>query len=141
MKAAIAAALAADSTLMALLTGGLHSTVVEISRQNTPTAFDEFKELLPCGLLKLSTDVPIGPYRTSSRLGFTLFWYERFGMTSIEAARKRAYTLLHRRRIAPTDDTVGAWKILHSQDLLDLEDDPLKANLIVSRYSVNVVRS
>lgn len=121
-------ALNGDSTLMALLDGGLH-TAVEISRQNTPGAFDANKELLPCALLKFSTETPFGPFTHSARTLFNLMFYQRVGYDVINAARERAYALLHYQKIGE-----DVWEIDHADDVLDARDDALDVALVISRY-------
>lgn len=131
-----------DSALLATLTGGVWNgvNVHEISRQNTPAAFDGNKELLPCALLQPETATPWGPNRDSGRLYFVLYLYQRYGYAAIEAARQRIYTLLHRQILVPTDGS-GCYEILHSNDLLGLEDSALDgAALITSRFYAVVQR-
>ena len=131
-----------DSELLATLTGGvwLGYDVHEISRQNTPAAFDGNKELLPCALLQPETATPWGPNRDSGRQYFVLYLYQRHGYTAIEAARQRIYTLLHRQILVPTDGS-GCYEILHSNDLLGLEDSALDgAALTTSRFYAVVQR-
>jgi len=140
MNAAVLTRLQADSALMALLSGGLYDgqTVGEISRVTTPAAFDANGELKPCGLLALSSEVAAGPLPTSSRLGVTLYWYQRAGADVIDAARLRAYALLHRQRLTPPSG--GSWELRYADDVLRRFDEVLRASLIVSRYVVMVRR-
>lgn len=131
-----------DSELLATLTGGVWNgvDVHEISRQNTPVAFDGNKELLPCALLQAETATPWGPNRNSGRLYFMLYLYQRHGYMAIETARKRIYALLHRQILVPTDGS-GCYEIFHSNDLLGLEDSALDgAALITSRFYAVVQR-
>ena len=138
MRDAVRDFLAADETLSGYLTGGIHAAR-EISRQGTPTAFDANSELRPCGLLKVESVAPVGPYRHSARMVLTLYWYERSGYDSIEAMRERAYTLLHRQCVSPA--TGSCWEIVHSGDVLDQEDQALGCSLAVSRYSATIMRA
>lgn len=119
---------------MASLTGGLYAAadVGEISRQDTPAAFDANNEIEPCGLLRMGTTIPYGPYRHSQRQFFTVYIYERYGNTSIEAARNRLYTLLHRGCVSPS--TGGCWEINHTGDIPDQRDTALDCSLIVCQY-------
>lgn len=138
MRDAIEAVLTGDGTLMATLTGGVH-TATEISRQDTPSAFDANSEIEPCGLLRFETISPIGPYEHSARLFFSVYLYERSGYTNIETARARIYTLLHRQRVTPS--TGGCWQIEHADDVLDQEDTALGCSLAVSRYYATILRA
>jgi hypothetical protein len=131
MRDAIKTLLENDATLMAILTGGVH-TGTEISRQDTPEAFDASDEILPCVLLQFGTAAPAGPYSHSSMLHFSLMFYERSGYENVEAARERAYVLLHRQKVTPA---AGAcWGIRHADDVLDQEDTALGCSLAISRY-------
>jgi hypothetical protein len=137
MRDAIFDVLDGDVTLGATLTGGVY-TGVEISRQGTPGAFDANGEIEPCGLLRFSTETPIGPHDHSARLFFSVMFYERAGYTSIEAARARVYALLHRQRVTPGSG--GCWEIRHSDDVLDVEDEALGCKLAISRFYAVVNR-
>lgn len=140
MKTAIATKLSGDATLMAILLGGIHTTS-EISRQGTPTAFDSTtKELLPCGLVKLSTSVPSGGLPNTERLTVRIWLYQRTGFDSIEPAARRIYALLHKVRLAPSDGAVGVWEILHADDVPNSEDAVLDASLFISRFYVHYRR-
>jgi hypothetical protein len=135
MRAAILAALQADATLMALLPGGMH-TATEISRLLTPAAFDTAtKELLPCGLLRLSSETPTGPALAlrAALSVYEIYLYERVGSAAIEPARKRIYSLLHLQRIAPA--TGGAWTMIHANDIPDRDESTLDASLCITRYA------
>jgi hypothetical protein len=127
-----------DAALTAALPGGVHRAK-EISRKETPAAFDNKKELLPCVLVKGETATPWGPHHDSGRLYIVLYFYQRSGYTNIEAARKRVYALLHRQKLTPTDGS-GCYDIVHANDLLDVEDTALQAPMAVSRYVVTVQR-
>jgi hypothetical protein len=138
VKAAIAARLTGDATLMALLTGGVHHTAIEISRKGTPSAFVD-REIQPCCLIKQTTSAPFGPHHASERLYFQLYFYQRAAYDIIEPARKRCYVLLHRQCVSPTDGTT-MWEMEHANDNLDQEDETLEAALIVSRYVAYINR-
>ena len=64
---------------------------------------------------------------------------QRSGNQSIEGARARVYALLHRQKLTPTDGT-GCYEIVHTGDLLYLEDTALQAPMAVSRYQCTVQR-
>ena len=137
MRDAVVAVLEGDETLMATLTGGVH-TATEINRQLTPTAFDDNGEIEPCALVKFETEGPWGVHDHSARLFFSVMFYERSGYTSIETARARVYSLLHRQRVTPASG--GCWEIRHSDDVLDQEDTALGCGLAVSRFYAIVKR-
>lgn len=141
MIEAVYAFLIADATLMAILTGGLWNalTVGEISRQNTPGAFNGGGEILPCGLIKDETITPWGPNLNSARSYFVIYLYQNFSYAQIDLARKRIYTLLHRNKVVPTDGT-GLYQILHGNDVLGQEDTALNTNLQLSRFYATVQR-
>lgn len=134
MNAALLAYLRADATLAALLPGGIYDAqeVSEISRQNTPGAFDSNKELRPCMLIRLGPDVPDG-IRDASRLELHCYSYARRPAPMLTQVARRLYQLLHERRIGPGDGD-GAWQWRYSSDMLANFDEPLHAALAVSRY-------
>jgi hypothetical protein len=127
MRDAIYALLAADFDLKAQLPGGIYGStedgVAEIDRQDTPDAFAG-NEVRPCALLKMGSLVPFGPFGHSARQHFSVMLYQRRGVEAIDAARRRIYELLHRRRVAPIDDS-SCWQIEHDSDVLDAQDDAL----------------
>lgn len=124
-----------DPTLTGLLTGGVHNgqVVQEISRQNTPSAFDANKELLPCALVQMENETPTGPLRTSSALYVVVYFYQRFGHAAIQSAQLHAYTLLHRQVLAPTDGSRN-FEIRHANTLLGMNDQALNCALAIGRY-------
>jgi len=128
--------LEADATLTGLLTGGIYLRT-EISRQNTPGAFDANGEIRPCCLINLESEAPAGPFEDSSQVFFRVFFYERFGYATIDAARERVYTLLHRQIIGST----RGWEVRHTDDILDQEDQALDCSLILSRFMRYRVRA
>lgn len=142
MITAICDLLTADATLTSILTGGVHNgtDVQEISRQNTPTAFDANQELKPCVLVKAETQTPWGPNRDSARLYVQLFFYQRFGYAEIEQAADRAYRLLHRSRPTPANGD-GMAELLHAGDLRGTEDQAIGSAMIISRYVGNLGRA
>lgn len=131
--ATIIAALQGDAMLAGILTGGMYDgTVVgDISRQATPTAYDEYSELKPCAIVKPETQAPAGPHPDSSRLFVTIWFYQQSGSAAIDAGRVRAYQLLHRASMAGSD---GLWDVRHVNDLLGIELQALGVPAIMSRY-------
>jgi hypothetical protein len=126
--------LAADATLMAVLTGGLYAGG-EIDRQVTPSAFDVNKEILPCGLVALEVQVPSGPYTqagaVSSRQFFTVTFWQRTGYASIDAAMDETFVRLHDSKIGVT---TKLWTVRHAEDSADLEDPGLLCPMRYARF-------
>lgn len=98
--------LAADGTLMALLPGGIHTGVGEISRQKTPAAFDPATgELLPCGLVANTNDAVDGPVGIAARMLVSVWLYHRTSDAVLDEAAARARALLHRAVLPGTYET------------------------------------
>ncbi len=137
--ATILGALQGDAQLTAILTGGVYdgTEVSDISRQATPAAYDEYSELKPCAIVKPETQAPAGPHPDSSRLFVTLWFYQQNGSVTIDAARARAYQLLHRATLAGSG---GLWDVRHVNDLLGIEMQALGVPAIMSRYVATVNR-
>ena len=137
--AAILQALQGDAALAAILTGGLYDglAVQDISRQATPDAYDEWGELKPVGLLKPETQTPRGPHPHGARLFVALWLYQQAGSEAIDAARERAYQVLHRSQLAGSG---GMWEVLHAGDVLGAEVQALGVPVIMSRYVATVNR-
>lgn len=133
LRETVQTALQADTTLMALLTGGVHAAI-EISRQDTPTAFDANAELKPCALVRIPTDTPTGPYDTSTRTAVEIYFYQRAGYSTIDAALARVFALLNRVKL------MGTWEIRHGDDVTDQEDAALACSLHMSRYYATRLR-
>jgi hypothetical protein len=123
--------LSSDSALAALLPGGMYNSddAEEISRAETPAAFDANGELLPCALLRMETTAPMGPYPDSARTFFVVFVYQQRGRDVIDAAMSRMFAVLHDATIS------GGWVIRYADDLHDLSDPALLANFGRSRYA------
>lgn len=157
MIQAIYDTLTADSTLSAMLAGGIHRAN-QISRQRTPDAFDEYGELMPCLLIKPESQTPWGPHHNSGRLYVTLFLYQRnyddsqpdatdvpgtgaddINDSYIEMAAKRVYSLLHRVKLTPVDGS-GNYEIVLANELLGMVDPGLDADMIQLRYQCTVQR-
>ena len=138
--AAILQALQGDSALMAMLPGGLYDGVAvqDISRQATPDAFDAWGEMKPCGILKPESQSPAGPHTHGSRLFVTLWLYQQRGGAEIDAARERAYQVLHMSQLAGSG---GLWDVRHAGDVLGAEVQALGVPVIMSRYVATVNRS
>lgn len=135
----IFAALQGDAQLSAILTGGIYdgAEVSDISRQATPAAYDEYSELKPCAILKPESQAPAGPHPDGARLFVTLWLYQQLGSVQIDAARERAYRVLHRQTL---DGSGGLWDVRHVNDLLGIEMQALGVPAIMSRYVATVNR-
>jgi hypothetical protein len=133
-------------TMESLLIGGLHyldqhgNVAREISRQDTPDAFDANREIQPCALLKATTETPVSPRvapRLTTRLSFAIWFYQRRGTDDIEAARKVAYSLLYLAQIC-NDDT-GCFAI-EPDNTTFAKDDILDANVIIQRWQALIIQ-
>lgn len=134
--AAILAALQGDAALGTILTGGLYDGVAvdDISRQTTPSAYDEWGEMKPCAILKPETQAPVGPHPDGARLFVALWLYQQSGAAEIDAGRERAYRVLHRQTLA------GMWDVRHANDILGGEVQGLDLPFIMSRFVATVNR-
>lgn len=140
MITAIVSVLEGDTTLASLLTGGVHNgaNVGEISRQNTPDAFDANKEIQPCALVQLENEVPFGEVRHGSQLFVQIYLYERYGYAAINQAKDRIYVLLHRQKIGAAG--LGNYETWHANTLLGMHDPGLDAALVTCRYQCFMYR-
>lgn len=132
----VQAVLDADATLAAVLTGGVYAqdSVGEISRQNTPGAFDGNAELLPCALVGEGTETPRGPYRhagsgDSVQTPIIIYFYEREGYVNTSTAMERVLTLLNRQRIGS-----GTWRLEYESSIRNQADQTLEASLEMMRF-------
>ena len=126
----IKAALEADLTLAALLTGGIHNNIEEISRYNPAAAFDATtKEIKPCALIKVPNEVPTGPYLTSVRTSFMVYFYQREGYSVIEPAMQRVFADLNEQRIG------AIWNIEYVSGVYQQRDQALDCPLGSLRFA------
>ena len=103
----IKTALETDTALMALLTGGIHTGIEEISRYQPAAAFDANKEILPCALIKEGVEMPLrSGYRRAVNQPFTIYFYQRQGYDVIGPAMDLAYNDLNEQKIVS-----GVWNI------------------------------
>lgn len=135
LRQAVIAALEADGTLMATLTGGVYDRR-EINRTATPNAYDSNGCLEPCAVVTLEAATPVGPhpdYRME-QVFFLVYLYEEEGnhYAGIDVAKQRVKTLLHQQRVTTTPDTV--WEIRHADSLGDSYDDVLRAEMTYERF-------
>ena len=97
------ARMAADTTLMSILTGGVHTKAETgpegITRDTVPTAFDANGYLKPCALIVEGALVPDGGVHdeeaviASAGQRVQIFLYEDTGYTNIDAALSRLFML------------------------------------------------
>lgn len=130
----IKAVFQADGTMNSLLTGGVWTGIKEISRNNPAAAFDENKELLPCVLIKIGTEVPRGPYKRSTQTVISIYFYQRIGNATIESAMDRAYELLHDKKIGMGTFAILHDQTVHSYEMFERETNALDANMGMQRY-------
>lgn len=93
----------ADSTLMAILTGGVYTAgalgVLGINRTDTPAAFDSNGYLRPCALVRerpLVPDLQVNDFLeqvASATQVVEIYIYQDTGYTSIDTALDRLFTL------------------------------------------------
>jgi hypothetical protein len=104
----IRSVLEADGVLMILLTGGIHIGVEELSRENTPTAFDATtRELKPSALVKIGVESRLrSGIDNSVNTPFTIYFYDRQGYDNIEQAMSLAFTDLNETKIGD-----GIWNV------------------------------
>jgi hypothetical protein len=113
-----------------LLTGGIFNDVEEISRQNTPGAFDSTsKELKPCMLIKLGTELKTGPYERSVQSPVTIYFYQRDNYDVIEQAMELAYDDLNDQRIG-----TGVWQLMYDISVPQQRDVALDCPLGMQRF-------
>jgi hypothetical protein len=134
LRSDIKAVLDADGGLMAIMTGGVHINISEISRTTAPSAFDASSEIKPTILIKEGNELPSGPYSRSVRTPLTLYFYQRVGYDTIEAAMDIVHDLLHEKQIGD-----GTWQILSDGRMLDnrsgdIRDSALDCSIGVERF-------
>lgn len=122
--------LAADATLVAILTGGVYAAIEMKRTGETEAAFDANGEIKPCGLVKTATEITDGPTQNSGRIFIDIYLYQFSGFDSIDAAKERIFTLLHRLRIS----AVKVWEVKWLNDITDQEDPALQCSMHLCRY-------
>lgn len=135
MRDVIADELGDDSTLIALLVGGIYTQ--PISRQTTPDAFDASSEVLPCAVVRTENVAQDSRLRDddgglqAAREFITVHVYQRSGHDVIDQALDRIYALLHAKRL----DTGGTWIVDWVGDVPQTTDPTLGgASMAMSRY-------
>lgn len=137
---AVVAVLQGDAMLAATLTGGIYDgmAVGEISRQETPGAYDSVGELLPCALVMPESAAPVGPLPDAGREFVVVWLYDQREYAALETARQRVYALLHRVKVGSAAD--GVFEVRHANDVLGTQAPTLGLPMIVSRYVATVWR-
>ncbi len=133
MKAAVATYLKSDSTLVGLLSGGIYHEAIEISRQETPTAFDSNSEVMACALIKLGSTVPVGPLPNSAQQPIDIYLYHPSSYLSLQIAVNRVYKLLDKMKLTP-EAGGKCWEIVHENDTPDDKDPALGVPMKRSRF-------
>ncbi len=131
INAAIQSLLLADSTLMAVLTGGVYDTG-EITRQLAPGAFDANGEIKPCVLIKSGNEISLESKIQAVQTPLMLYLYQRSGYTAIDAALARIYSLLNQRHIGAS----GVWEVQFNTENTRLSDEGLKCSLAMQRWNL-----
>ncbi len=126
----IKSTLEANAPLMELLTGGIFNNIEEISKQSAKDAFDEFKEILPCALIKFPNEIPAGPYLTSVRTSFVIYFYQYSGYSIIEPAMGMAFEILNEMKIGSK-----VWNIEFNNAVYQQRDQALDCPLGTLRFS------
>jgi len=108
LSSEIKTALLTNAPLAAILTGSIHIDVEEISRQNTPTAFDATtKELKPCALIKTGVEPRMASGLADSvNTPLVIYFYERQGYANIEPAMTLVFDQLSDQKIG-----TNVWQI------------------------------
>lgn len=125
----IKAVLDDNDDLTELLTGGIFNDIEEISRQNTPDAFDANKELKPCALIKVGTESKRGPYSRSVQTPITIYFYQRDNYGVIESAMEKAYDDLNDAKIG-----TGVWQLMYDLSVNQQRDIALDCPLGYLRF-------
>lgn len=125
----IKTALEQNDDLMEFLTGGIFNDKEEISRQNTPGAFDSNKELKPCALIKVGTESKRGPYSRSVQTPITIYFYQRDDYDVIEPAMELAYDDLNDAKVG-----TGVWQLMYDLSVNQQRDIALDCPLAYLRF-------
>ncbi len=115
--------------LTGLLPGGIHQQE-EISRQETPAAFDADLELQPCLLIKTAVYPLPRPHKRAARLIFSFYVYQRDGIGTINQVLDQLYALLHDN----SDDICGAWQIRQGSEVRDQKEPALESSMGMATY-------
>jgi hypothetical protein len=122
-------ALESNDDLMDILTGGVHCDVEELSRQNTPGAFDSNGEIQPSALVKLGVEIPTGPFVRAAQCPVIIYFYDRQGFANIDAAMGLVFDQLNETQ---TGDRV--WNLAFSNSVYNQRDVALDCALSTLRF-------
>lgn len=135
LRGAVKALLAADTTLLATLTGGVYDRR-GISRTGTPAAYDTTSGLIkPCAVVTVSSDSRIGPAEMSTEEDYLIVYvYEADGnhYAAIDVAKDRIKTLLDRQTVTVTSGKV--LEIRYADGIGDSFDEVLNAEMSTVRF-------
>ncbi len=137
--------LEADSTLLALATGGVwdldETKRLGLNRTTTTAAFDAYDIIKSCVLLKTRSDIPdailmddVTQY-TSVVSTIEAWFYADNDFTNIDAMSSRVYTLLHAIQV------IGSFQVFWTGDAFQGRDDELDAMFQRSDYVAHIKRS
>lgn len=130
--------LAADVTLLALLSGGIYHNLAEegLNREGTPDAYDADGFLLPTLVVTGRDTVPTMELRdpgtqlaTTNQVVELWFYNDRSGIYP-DTAHDRAYALLHDRQVT------GTFKVILVNDARTRAPELNGAKLLKSDYQV-----
>lgn len=125
-----------DEDLAELLPGGIYDAL-EISRQDTPEAFDENGELQPCALVKSGNETSMEAVTAAVRTPVSIYLYQRRGYAEIEQATGIIFALLHRQHFG----SESIWEVRFNTEIARTRDDALDCSLAVQRYDVVRIKS
>jgi hypothetical protein len=134
LRSAVKALLAADTTLMAILTGGLYDRR-GISRQSTPAAYGATGQIEPCAVITLSSDSRLGPAEMATEEDFfNVYLYEAEGnhYAAIDPAKDRIKLLLDRQTVTVT--TGNVIEVRYADGIGDSFDEVLNAEMSTIRF-------
>lgn len=131
----VKAVLEADGIFAGYAIGGVYAEP-EISRQDTPGAFDANGEIQPCCLVKLANITQNPQTRFTVRQFVDLFFYQykNAGTDAVDNMADRAYTLLHDKRIS------GTAQVFFDSATPDIPEGALSASVRRASYIAHSTR-
>ena len=149
---AIIQCLEADPYLTQKLVGGIYGNT-EVSRQLTPDAFDECKELRPTALVTLGESVHsnvVHPFKEAYTQPFDIYLYERrepqrknagAARGIIQPAAFKVKEILNCKRLEPCNRLLRAREIEFTGAVNNGYDDDIDAKMIVLSFQVEMDRA